>query len=308
MAKQSTSNKHKLQNDLDSDFDLDHFIDDQSYQDTATIESDDNVKEERFDLIKNSLLVVAVITTIFLWTFDWSPRNAYSYFFGGDSPVLVFEEGTPTNVAPVLPTIPAAPRLPQADAGVAPSQNSSALDYITELRDKGLLADNKLSSFDANQLYNEDVPITYIESLDNANLLNEFSFVDISEFYNNRIPIEYLQSMEQAGYLDDFSFVDITEFYENNVPLAYLDQLNNIGVLNDLSFVEITEFYSNSVSLDYLTALEENNLLSIFSFVEVTEFYTNGVTIEFLNELRSRDLLNELSFVDIVDLFEADSN
>lgn len=305
MAKQGTSNKHSLRNDLDPDFDLDEFLDDQAISGNASTQSDDKeLKEERSDLIKNSLLVVAVITTIFLWTFDWSPRNAYSYFFEGDTPVFVFEEGAQETI----PEVPDATQFPAFESVAEANQSLSATDYLIQLRDKGLLGDGKLSAFDARQLHSSGVPVQYLEALNEATLLDEFSFVDISEFYDNRIPMEYLQSLDQAGYLDDLSFVDITEFYENNVPIQYLNQLNDIGILNELSFVDITEFYSSQVSIEYLSALEENDLIGELSFVDITEFYENGVTIEFLNNLKANGLMDELSFVDIVDLYKAEGN
>ncbi|GAB5408615.1 MAG: hypothetical protein BalsKO_09800 [Balneolaceae bacterium] len=305
MAKQGTSKKPTLSNDLDSDFNLDEFLDNRANpEDSSKQVKDYESKEERSDLIKNSLLVVAVITTIFLWTFDWSPRNAYDYFFEGETPVFVFEEGS-ENIAP---NIPEAPRFPAFESAVEVNPNLSATDYLVQLRDKDLLGDDKLSAFDARQLHSSEVPVQYLEALDGANLLDNFSFVDIAEFYDSSIPIEYLQSVEQAGYLDQLSFVDITEFYENNVPIQYLNQLNEIGILNELSFVDITEFYTSQVSIDYLRALQQNNFIGDFSFVDITEFYKNGVTIEFLNDLKAKELLDQLSFVDIVDLYKAEGN
>lgn len=304
MAKQGTSKRQNLHNDLDPDFDLDDFIDERKNQSDVGIESEE-FNEERTDLIKNSLLVVAVITTIFLWTFDWSPQNAYSYFFGGETPVLVFEE---SGTSEPFPTVIEEPRFPEFETSVETFTSTSAVEYLTELRDKGLLADGKLSTFDARELYESGVPISYLEALDETKFLDDFSFVDISEFYNSRVPIEYLQSLDQVGYLDQFSFVDITEFYENNVPIQYLNRLNDIGILNKLSFVDITEFYSNSVSIDYLRTLEANGYLNDFSFVDITEFYENGVTIDFLNQLKENGLLENLSFVEIVDLYNAEGN
>lgn len=307
MAQQGNFKNRPLKNDLDPEFDLEGYLDEKAHHPESE-EQIEEASEERSDLIKNSLLVVAVITTIFLWTFDWSPRNAYNYFFEGENPVFVLEEGSQTVVPDVTPTVAEAPRFPEFEPTVEPSEGSSAVDYIVELREKNLLGAGKLSPFDARQLYSSGVPVSYIEALDGANLLGDFSFVDISEFYDSRIPIEYLRALDQSGYLSDLSFVDITEFYENNVPFEYLDQLNEIGVLDELSFVDITEFYSANVSMDYLRQLEENGYIGNLSFVDITEFYENGVTVEFLNELKSKGLIDELSFVDIVDLYVAEGN
>ncbi|MBO6524635.1 MAG: hypothetical protein JJ971_12465 [Balneolaceae bacterium] len=307
MAHKGNFKNHPLKNDLDSEFDLDGYLDEKAHHPELE-EQEEIVSEERSDLIKNSLLVVAVITTIFLWTFDWSPRNAYNYFFEGENQVFVVEEGSQTVIPDVTPTVAEAPQFPEFETAVEPSEGSSAVDYIVELREKNLLGEGKLSPFDARQLYSSGVPVSYIEALDGANLLGNFSFVDISEFYDSRIPIEYLEALEQSGYLNNLSFVDITEFYENNVPFEYLNQLNEIGILDELSFVDITEFYSANVSIDYLKQLEENDYIGTLSFVDITEFYENGVTVEFLNELKSKGLINELSFVDIVDLYAAEGN
>lgn len=309
MAKQDTSKKHSLSNDLDPDFDLDDFLDDRANSEKDINQVDDQeLREERTDLIKNSLLVVAVLTTIFLWSFDWSPRNAYNYFFASETPVFIFEEGGQSVPPDVEQTVVAeAPRFPNFESAVEPS-SSSAIDYIVELREKGLLDQGNLSGFAARQLYSSGVPISYLEALAEANFLDDFSFVDISEFYDSRIPMQYLQTLEQSGYLGELSFVDITEFYENNVPIQYLNRLNDIGILSKLSFVDITEFYSSEVSIDYLRNLEQNGFIEKLSFVDITEFYENGVTIEFLNDLKTKGLIDELSFVDIVDLYEAEGN
>ncbi len=307
MAQKGNFKNRPLKNDLDSDFDLDGYLNEKA-QNPESEDQIEEVFEERSDLIKNSLLVLAVITTIFLWTFDWSPRNAYNYFFEGENPILVFEEGGQTASPDIEQTVVSeAPRFPEFETTAEPSEGS-AVDYLVELREKNLIGDNKLSGFDARQLYSSGVPVSYLEALDEPNLLGEFSFVDISEFYDSRIPIEYLQALDQAGYLNDLSFVDITEFYENNVPFEYLDQLNEIGILDELSFVDITEFYSANVSMGYLRQLEENGYIGNLSFVDITEFFENGVTVEFLNELKSKGLIDELSFVDIVDLYAAEGN
>lgn len=309
MAQKGNFKDRPFKNDLDSEFDLDEYLNDQGQSQKTGEQIDNNTAEERSDLIKNSLLVVAVITTIFLWIFDWSPRNAYSYFFGEESTTYVFGSDAQAVAPNVEQTVVAeAPRFPEFEPAVEPSQNSSAVDYIVELREKGLLDQGNLSGFAARQLYSSGVPVSYIEALAEANFLDDFSFVDISEFYSNRVPIEYLQALDQAGFLNDLSFVDITEFYSNNVSFDYLNQLDQLGILDDLSFVDITEFYSSNVSIDYLRALEENDYIGKLSFVDITEFYENGVTIEFLNELKSKGLIDDLSFVDIVDLYKAEGN
>ena len=307
MPQKGNFKNRPFKNDLDSEFDLDGYLDEQSQSPDSSEQFGNEISEERSDLIKNSLLVVAVITTIFLWVFDWSPRNAYSYFFGEESATYIIGEAQ--TISPdATPTVAEAPRFPEFEPAVEPSQSSSAVDYIVELREKGLLDQGNLSGFAARQLYSSGVPVSYLEALAEANFLDDFSFVDISEFYSNRVPIEYLQALDQAGFLDDFSFVDITEFYQNNVSFDYLNQLDQLGILDELSFVDITEFYSSNVSMDYLRALEENNYIGKLSFVDITEFYENGVPVEFLNELRSKDLIDELSFVDIVDLYKAEGN
>jgi hypothetical protein len=272
------------------DFDLDSYLEEQSQEQpktTAPLIEDDH--ETSF--MKNAILGVALLFTSFMWYHDWSPSQAYNSIFGSDENSVIATGQAGNQIVIDIPEI----RIPDininqqqeieraienelARAGLSDVSLPSVTDYLIELKDKGLLEDGKLSAFQARQLHEGGVPISYIEQVNDAGYLDDLNFVAITEFYRNDIPLEYLEQFDQAGYLDRMNFVSISEFYKNNVSMDYLNSLDEAGYLDDLSFVYITEYYKA------------------------------GVTTEFLNELKAKGLYEDLNFIDVVELYKSENN
>lgn len=306
-------------NDNDPNFDLDSYIEERSREEQTHQHPPQELERDENYRTRNYVAIVLAAVLMFFWAFDWSPGNAYSFFFGNnvDAPVVA-ETGPGVGVA--LPTTPVPPRPPVAPvepvAPVAPfepvapvinSLDMSLTDYLIELRNYGLLSDDKLSTFEARQLYDAAVPISYIHQIDDRGWLEHFSFVHISEFYRNRVPLEYLETLEQAGFLFELSFPAITEYYRSDMPISYLQNMDQAGYLNDLSFPAIVEFYRSGVSMDYLNTMDKAGYLDDLSFVYIIEYYRNGVTPEFLDKLKETGLYDDLNYLDVVDMYKREN-
>lgn len=289
MAKKEQNKTRSFSNDLDRhpdaendpDFDLDEYINQKSQNEELFVEEP---AEEDRSQFKNAILIFIVFAAAFLWFNNWSGTEAWTFIFGGDDNTTQVAEaprgsGQSVVTIPQIPDVPEVPNVPQLPGVEAPA--TSGLDmpiteYLTTLRDKGYLGD-EISSFTARQLYDGNVPISYIDEL------------------------------QAAGFLEDLSFVYITNYYQNQIPLSYLESLQEAGVYEDLSFVDVTNFYQNDVSTDYLIKLNEAGYLEDLSFVYVTNFYQNGVTVEFLDQLKEQGLYEDLNFLDIVDLYQREN-
>lgn len=322
MNPREKNNRRTNGNDNDPNFDLDSYIEEKSREGQTGQQTHEELPRDENYRIRNSIAIVIVAALMFLWAFDWSPGNAYNFFFGGnnETPVIAgagpnVGVGTPVTptipVPPVPPVAPVAPVAPIAPvAPVAPTTTSldqSMTDYLIELREYGLLSDNKLSTFEARQLYDAGVPISYIHQIDDKGWLEHFSFVHISEFYRNNVPMQYLESLEEAGYLFEFSFPAITEYYKAGIPIEYLQNMDRAGYLNELSFPAITEFYRSGVTNDYLNKMDEAGYLDELSFVYITEYFRNGVTVEFLDKLKETGLYDDLNYLDVVDMYKREN-
>jgi len=286
MAKKEQNKSRSFSNDLDRhpnaendpDFDLDEYINQKSQNEELFAAEP---KEEDRSQFKNAILIFLVFAAAFLWFNNWSGSEAWTFVFGGDDNTSQVVSGVPITdqVEINVPAIPEVPSLPGINAPPAPPSSSldiSITEYLTALRDKGYLGD-EISSFTARQLYDGNVPIAYLDQLQNAGFLEDLSFVYIINYYQNQIPSSYLESLQDAGVYEELSFVDVTNFYQNNVPTDYLIKLNEAGYLEDLSFVYITNFHQN------------------------------GVTIEFLDQLKKQGLYEDLNFLDIVDLYQREN-
>ncbi len=272
--------QNKFENDLDRgdhdpNFDLDAYIQEQSTP--GNINSTyQKPPEDDSSQFKNALLIFVVFAAAFLWFNEWSPSQAWSSLTGGEQTSAEIAPTAPglgqleINIPdiPAPPTVPAAPTASQLDLSIT--------EYLSILRDKGYLGD-EISGFSARELYDANVPISYLDQLQQAGFLEDLSFVYITNYYQNQIPLAYLESLQEAGVYDELSFVDVTEFYNNNIPTDYLVKLNEAGYLEDLSFVYITNFYQA------------------------------GVTIEFLDQLKEQDLYEDLNFLDIIDLYKREN-
>jgi hypothetical protein len=237
--------RHSTENP-DPDFDLDEYIHQQSQDDELNLSADIEEKEDRSQF-KNAVLIFIVFAASFLWFHDWSPTQAWSAVFGGGQQVAEVTTGASGSdqVQSQIPNIPQPPAPPGANETAAPTASELDMpitEYLSILREKGYLG-NEVSSFDARQLYNANVPISYLDELQNQGFLEDLSFVDVTEFYNNDVTIDYLVSLNEAGYLEELSFVYITSFYNAGVTLEFLDQLKEQGLYQDLNFLDIVDLY-----------------------------------------------------------------
>ena len=267
----------------DDDFDLDTYLEVQSHQ---TAEATPHIEEEHeSSFMKNAILGLALVFTAFMWYHDWSPKQAYGSIFGSDEATVVATGQSGNQIVIDIPdinipdiNIREARDLERAIGDeIARIGNSANLppvtDYLVELKDLGLLDDNKLSAFQARQLHASGVPISYIQEVDNAGFLNDLNFVAISEFYKNDIPLSYISQYEEAGILDKVNFVGLSEFYKNGVTMDYLKTLDAAGYLDDLNFVYISEYYKAGVTTDFLDGLKEKGLYEDLNFIDVVELY-----------------------------------
>jgi len=282
MDKKEQNKTRSFTNDLDldpeldnnPDFDLDEYILQQSHL-HKNIPDERILDERERSQFKNAILIFLVFAAALLWFNDWSFNNTWASFFGAD-------EGA-TQVPATAPApdrfevqLPPIPPLPGNTEASAPRLDMPITDYLATLRDKGYLG-NQISSFSARQLYDANIPISYLDDLQNAGLLEDLSFVYIINYYQNEIPFSYLQQLKDAGVYDKLSFVDVTQYYTNNIPIDYLVTLDKAGYLEDLSFVYVTNFYNA------------------------------GVTVAFLDKLKGQGLYEDLNFLDIVDLYQREN-
>ncbi|MEQ9278316.1 MAG: hypothetical protein RLN83_02380 [Balneola sp.] len=265
------------------DFDLDSYLDEQAHKTSEPTQEIEDEHETSF--IKNAGLGLALVFTAFLWYHDWSPKQAYTSIFGSDEATVVATGQAGNQIVIDIPeiripeiTIPETREIERAierelARASASADLPSVTDYLVELKELGLLEDDKLSAFQARQLHSAGVPVSYIQEVDNAGFLDELNFVAISEFYNNDIPLSYISEYEEAGFLDKVNFIGISEFYKNNVSMDYLRILDQAGYLDDLSFVYITEYYKAGVTTAFLDDLKAKGLYEDLSFVDVVEMY-----------------------------------
>jgi hypothetical protein len=265
------------------DFDLDSYLEEQSQQKQEPNQPKEVEPEGSF--LKNAVLGLALVFTAFLWYHDWSPSQAYGSIFGSDEPKIIATGQAGNQIVIDIPeiripeiTIPESREIQRAierelSRASVNAELPSVTDYLVELKELGLLDDNKLSAFQARQLHSSGVPISYIQEVDNADFLDDLNFVAISEFYNNDIPLSYISEFEDAGFLEKVNFIGISEFYKNNVSMDYLRTLDQAGYLDDLSFVYITEYFKARVTTEFLNDLKAKGLYEDLSFVDIVEMY-----------------------------------
>ncbi len=274
MSQKNRYSQHLDHDHPEDDFDLDSYLEEKGSK-ASNKEAYNTIEEPKTNQFLNGfLLAVALIASIY-WSYNVTTNNNWFGIFGSSETSVISDV---PRIAPVAPL----PPLPSGETVtfnyVSNSDLGSITEYLQNLDQKGLLNDRLLNAFEARQIYEA------------------------------RVPIEYLETLNEAGYLSEFSFVEINEFYKNQIPMAYLDVLNTEGYLSHFSFVSVIELYKNDVSLDYLKQLEEGGYLFDLSFVYITEYYKNGVTTEFLDDLKSKELYDNLSFIDVVELYKAQEN
>ncbi len=267
--------------DHDPDFDLDEYIRRQS-QPTGQMPLPEETKDPDRYFFKNAILVFIVFAAAFLWLNSWSEAESWAYIFGGNEQTTEVTAGAPgvDQLDVSIPQPPQIPSVPGVEAPPAPptaSLDMTITEYLSVLQDRGYLGD-EISGFSARQLYDANVPVSYLDELQDAGFLENLSFVYITNYFQNQIPLSYLESLQDAGVYESLSFVDVTAFYNDDIPVDYLVSLNEAGYLEDLSFVYVTNFFNA------------------------------GVTVEFLDQLKEQGLYDDLNFLDIVDLYQRENS
>ncbi len=275
--------KGRFKKSNQDDFDLDSYIEEQAQGNPKQQSHIINEDQHETSFWKNAVLGAALACTAFLWYHDWSPVQAYESVFGADEVAVVAQGQSGNRIVIDIPEIEIpeinipeqreVERVIREEIERAAATLPSVTDYLLQLKELGLLEDGKLSAFQARQLHQGGVPISYVQEIDNAGYLDDLNFVAITEFYKNNIPLDYLNQFEEAGYLNRLNFVSISEFYKNDVSMEYLDKLDKAGYLDDLSFVYITEYYKAGVTTDFLDQLKANGLYEDLSFIDVVEMY-----------------------------------
>ncbi len=141
MSKQRTN---KSQNNDDPDFNLDKYLSEQSYQSQQNEPIDSETESSSFS--RNLILICAVSAASFLWYFDWSPRNAYNFFFADDATIVANAPrtgGINVQIPPINIEIPDInidiPEIVgQIQSGTS-TLNMSFTDYMAELNELGYL-------------------------------------------------------------------------------------------------------------------------------------------------------------------------
>lgn len=282
MGKKEKNQNRSFSNDLDlnseddhdPEINLDEYINLQNRQQNS-LTSEPVFDEKERSQFKNAVLIFIVFAAALLWFNNWSVTNTWASFFGNNEASTEVRSAAPLP-APSAVQMPEVPPIPGNTGIPVSSLNMSITDYLSALRDKGYLG-NQISSFSARQLFDANIPVSHLDELQNAGLLEGLSFVYITNYYQNQIPISFISQLKEAGIYDKLSFVDVTQYYTNNVPINYLLSLNKAGYLEDLSFVNVTNFYKA------------------------------GVTVEYLNELKEKGLYEDLTFLDIIDLYQREN-
>lgn len=266
-SNQKLNNPHRSS---DPNFDLDDYLEEKGHQENTDERYNEEPKTNNF--LNRALLLIALVSAV-AWSFNITKNTDWASLFGFGSSDVTTEAPVVVNIPPINIDIPEIEiDIPEINIGDNSADVGSVIEYLQELQNQGLL-DTKISAFEAREVYNSGVPISYLLQLDQRGLLEELSFVEISEFYNGGVPFEYLQTIKDRGYEDRLSFVEITEFYQNDVSFDYLDLMDEAGYFDELSFVEMTEYYQNGVTPEFLDELKESGIYNSLSFIDVVEIY-----------------------------------
>lgn len=318
MSQQKNKN-HSLNNDLDPEFDLDQYIDEQAGE-LPTNESPQEVTPFSYRA-KNSLILVAAFTAVFLWAFEWSPQNAYSYFFGESTemtPQPVQNQGAVASTSPGGFNISIPPiniEIPDIDieipefqsttvSGNNPDLGMSFTDYMAKLNELGYMGDFGSSSL--RSLYRNNVPVNVIDQYGQAGMIDDFGGSGISRLYNNQVPFEYVAGFKQSGIIDEFGSTSISRLYNNKVPLEYILQFDQVGLLDEFGSTSISRLYGNEVPVNYINEIAQAGLLDEFGSTSISRLYQNNVPLSFLRELDERGLLENMSSTSIVEAYNID--
>ncbi|MEO1023142.1 MAG: hypothetical protein AAFW89_11420, partial [Bacteroidota bacterium] len=231
-----------LKNNLhpDDGFDLDEYLEEQA----AGEQNKEPEEDGNGYFFRNAAILFLLAATIALWTLDWKPVTYITSFFGAqDEPTVVFVERNAPSALPApvpAPTITAPPATP-----LPPNTSGSYTDYLEQLNNAGFLDD--FSGTSATRLYEARVPIAYLNELSQAGVFSDFGSTSITRLYSNNVPTEYVQQFKQAGLLNDFGSTSLVNLYQNQVPFDYIKLYKDNGLLDDFGGTSVTRLYQNQV-------------------------------------------------------------
>lgn len=195
-------------------FDLDAYIEEQSRLAGQQVkqEPDENDKSYRF---KNFAIITCLFIVGFFWINDWNIP-----FQGSEETSTVATENPPAADL-ISPGIPVPPinippiNIPpiNIETNQAPALGITLTDYLTQLKEKGYL-DGKINTFSARELYTANVPLSYLEELDEAELLEELNYFYITQYYAAGVTPEFLNHLKEVGLYEDLNFLDVIDLYQ----------------------------------------------------------------------------------------------
>ena len=219
MSKQQL--RYDLNNNEDSDFDLDAYIDEQA-------KGGDQNFEEEFDshpTTKRNLLALSLVLIPAVWFFFSDPFSLFAddtnFASTGAGQTIVVERPQP-DVRVIPSPDPPAQDFDfdfnfNFDGGNSVAElGISYTDYLAQLKEYGYLDDFGGSS--STRLYQNNVPVEYIDQFGKAGILNNFGSTSISRLYQNQVPFQYIQNLATAGLLNNFGSTSISRLYQNQIP------------------------------------------------------------------------------------------
>lgn len=299
--------RNDLNNNSDPDFDLDAYIDEQA-------NAGDQNFEQEFDSLpttKRNLLALSVILIPAVWFFLSDPFS----LFANDVSVAptqngqtVIVNGSDLGIRTI--TIPTPPTPPTFDSeqfnfnsnsGV-PELGISYTDYLAQLKEFGYLDD--FGSTGTTRLFQNNVPVEYIDQFGKAEVLNNFGSTSISRLYQNQVPFEYIQNLADAGLLENFGSTSISRLYQNQIPFDYIIGFKEAGILEDFGSTSISRLYQNNVPREYISELAEAGYLDNFGSTSIVRLHQNQVPASFLKILDDKGLLDDMSSESVVTAYE----
>jgi len=297
--------RYDLHNTDDPDFDLDAYIDEQANADDQNFEQEFN----SHPTTKRNLLALSVILIPAIWFFLSDPFSVFSddsNFSSSQAGQTIVVERPEPNVRVI--TAPAAPvPLQGSNFSFEPGYTVAELDmsytdYLAELKEYGYLDDFGGSA--STRLYQNNVPVEYIDQFGKAEVLNNFGSTSISRLYQNQVPFDYIQNMADAGLLNNFGSTSISRLYQNQIPFEYIIKFKEANVLDDFGSTSISRLYQNGVPTEYISEIATNGYLNNFGSTSIVRLHQNQVPVSFLKALDEKGLLDDMSSESVVTAYQ----
>lgn len=244
-------------NDL---FDLDNYLEEKAIEESSP--KNHNHELNKKPTVKRNMVAIGIIATFLIfWTFIGVPSFFISF---EDDKIPSAPDYEYTFMQPPVPTPP------------PPPVNSS----------------EQSQNFDVEYL-------DYLDQLNAVNL-NMFSNAETQAFHGSGVPVEYLKSLDENELISSFSYSEVMGLYVSGVSISYLSELYATDLLDEFSYSAIIALYSSEVTINYLQNMAEEDVLDAYSYAGIIALFSNDVPVSYLKELKSRDLLGNMSYVDVI--------